>query len=142
MANQRTSRKTRSRTESRKPGGRPSQSHAKGSGPMARRDMKGLNARRDMKDLKARINLAKGLFDWASHPPVLPPQTSARTFNEMLADLCSKLAKISACGSMENAVEGITDHLVLYGDKMSQDEISNLEKQKGELIKGMGRFGC
>lgn len=134
MAKQRTSRKARSRTESRKPGGRSSQPLTTGTGPMARRE--------DKKGLKARIDLASELFNWASHAPVLPPQTSARTFNEILTDICAKLAKISACASMGDAVEGITDHLVLYGDRMSKNEISNLEKQQGKLTEGMKRLGC
>jgi len=93
------------------------------------------------KALHQTVSFALSFTDWAANPP-MPPQTSARTMNEILIETCATLAKILACFTMKQALDALNDHITMYGDQMSAAALQDLYKQRDALEAGMKSNGC
>jgi hypothetical protein len=60
----------------------------------------------------------------------------------VLADIVGELARIKACYNLDKASDGVQDHLVMWGDQMSQAERQDWEQTQNDLKEGMESLGC
>jgi len=95
----------------------------------------------DAKALQQTVSFALSFGEWAVNPP-MPPQTMARSINEILIEVCARNAKILACFYMQQAFNGLNDHITLYGSQMSPASLQNLYKQRDALKAAMESNGC
>ena len=87
----------------------------------------------DREALQARVAYAIDLANWADGAPQ-PPTTMAKSMNEILADTCRQLARISACYNLNEALNDATDGRVLSDDPAAQEYFEQVKEDVGAAM--------
>lgn len=88
--------------------------------------------------VQARADYAIQLAKWADQVPQPPQTTMAKTMNDILAETCSKLAKIAACYNLQEALNDAQDGAVLAGGAAGD----YFEQIQQDVNEAMGNLGC
>ena len=101
----------------------------------------GVSQGADAKALHQAVSFALSFAEWAVNPP-MPPQTMARSMNEILVEVCVRNAKILACFYMQQALNALNDYITMHGGQMSAPMLQSLIKQRDALKSSMESYGC
>ena len=112
---------------------------------MAKRQSSGKRSTIDLRAIRLTVRFAFRFAKWAGQapvPPIAPPNTVARSINEILIEISARNAKILACFYMQQALNALNDHIAQYGDTRSPATLQSLIKQRDALKKAMASYGC